>query len=203
MRKMVSIEECVPVHYAFHELYLQRCDIHTPRNACHFLMRTALNFLTQSKFIHLTSFRAPTLSRAVVSSKMADSGESVGADVFKNGIWYHETLEDGLAISYRVRSLFVYLLALLFVPAASDLVRPLLQTKAAPSPSPPRRRCWATRGACRNTPRVQHVRSVSFAHATSIASSSANSPCFLLSRRQNRWRKSSTVGRARSKRWRW
>lgn len=27
----------------------------------------------------------------------------IGSDVFAKGDWYHETLEDGLAISYRVR----------------------------------------------------------------------------------------------------
>lgn len=27
----------------------------------------------------------------------------IGADIFDKGNWYHEVLEDGLAISYRVR----------------------------------------------------------------------------------------------------
>jgi thermospermine synthase len=27
-----------------------------------------------------------------------------GAETFANGHWYHELLEDGLALSYRVRS---------------------------------------------------------------------------------------------------
>jgi hypothetical protein len=27
----------------------------------------------------------------------------IGGDVFDKGDWYHEVLEDGLAISYRVR----------------------------------------------------------------------------------------------------
>ena len=33
---------------------------------------------------------------------MANTG-GIGANVFDNGNWYHEILEDGLAISYRVR----------------------------------------------------------------------------------------------------
>ena len=34
---------------------------------------------------------------------MANTG-GIGANVFDNGNWYHEILEDGLAISYRVRA---------------------------------------------------------------------------------------------------
>ena len=42
-------------------------------------------------------------SRAhVLACTMAHSS-GIGGDVFDKGDWYHEVLEDGLAISYRVR----------------------------------------------------------------------------------------------------
>ena len=38
----------------------------------------------------------------VLACTMAHSS-GIGGDVFDKGDWYHEVLEDGLAISYRVR----------------------------------------------------------------------------------------------------
>jgi hypothetical protein len=36
---------------------------------------------------------------------MADAYGGIGANAFDEGTWYHEILEDGLALSYRVRVL--------------------------------------------------------------------------------------------------
>jgi len=47
-----------------------------------------------------TPARRQTVSRVVMS---ATEASAFGAETFAEGNWYHELLEDGLALSYRVR----------------------------------------------------------------------------------------------------
>lgn len=71
---------------------------------------------------------------------MATPG-GIGANVFDEGNWYHEILEDGLAISYRVRPR-----ATRNFPEAqprvgamlADRARPLTPRARSPRPAPPR-----------------------------------------------------------------
>ena len=84
----------------------------------------------------LTPFLARRVPRAAPphTREMADAAQGM-ATIFDKGNWYHELLEDGLAISYRVRRLPI---ALLVLPGGGGAVdRPASCPPWPPPPWPP------------------------------------------------------------------
>ena len=162
-------------------------------------------------------YRAATPATAAMAT-----AEDIGAHVFDEGHWYHETLEEGLAISYRVRARAAR--SIVVTAAASERrttdalsessspsIHPpplavAVLARFAPASTPPREPNLARRSSAperslalslsRARPRRRRA---ARADASSLASSRRRQPPPLPSRR---WTRSCTADRARSRPWR-
>ena len=67
------------------------------------------------------------------------TAEDIGAHVFDEGHWYHETLEEGLAISYRVRARAARSIVVVAAAASERRTTDALSESSSPSihPHPP------------------------------------------------------------------
>lgn len=161
-------------------------------------------------------YRAATPATAAMAT-----AEDIGAHVFDEGHWYHETLEEGLAISYRVRARAAR--SIVVTAAASERRRRTLCRSRprrpsihlrSPSPSslasPPRRRRRANRTSRVGRPRpsarslslsrarvLVAVAPLALTHPPSHHHAAANLRLF-----HRRWTRSCTADRARSRPWR-
>lgn len=65
------------------------------------------------------------------------TAEDIGAHVFDEGHWYHETLEEGLAISYRVRARAARSIVVVTAAASERRTTDALSESSSPSIDPP------------------------------------------------------------------
>lgn len=161
-------------------------------------------------------YRAATPATAAMAT-----AEDIGAHVFDEGHWYHETLEEGLAISYRVRARAAR--SIVVTAAASERRRRTLcrSRPRRPSTSARRRRPRSLRprvdAAARTEPRASVVRARALARSLSLSrarprrrrAARADASSLASSRRRQppprpsrRWTRSCTADRARSRPWR-
>ena len=77
-------------------------------------------------------YRAATPATAAMAT-----AEDIGAHVFDEGHWYHETLEEGLAISYRVRARAARSFVVVTAAASERRTTDALSESSSPSIDPP------------------------------------------------------------------
>ena len=164
----------------------------------------------------ITSLRAATPATAAMAT-----AEDIGAHVFDEGHWYHETLEEGLAISYRVRARAARSIVVVAAAASERRTTDALSESSSPSinpihlrspspsslASPPRRRRRANRTSRVGRPRPS-ARSLSLSRARVLVAVAP--PALTRSSRRRRrsslpsrrWTRSCTADRARSRPWR-
>ena len=97
------------------------------------LTESRVSSSTARAFTHASlPYRAATPATAAMAT-----AEDIGAHVFDEGHWYHETLEEGLAISYRVRARAARSIVVVTAAASERRTTDALSESSSPSIRPP------------------------------------------------------------------
>ena len=110
------------------------------------------------------------------------TAEDIGAHVFDEGHWFHETLEEGLAISYRVRARAARSIVVVTAAASERRTTDALSESSSPSIHPhplavavlARFAPASTPPAARTEPRASVVRARALARSLSLARASSS-----------------------------